>query len=195
LAAWAEAEAVIHCTLTAIPVAPLPDLGRTVLQRIEALSAPAASAPAASPAKQEHTFFRWLWRPRSISLQWRPAYGIAVAALVLVLVARGALPRSEAPVVSSTPQMLIQFRLSAPDARAVSLAGDFTNWKPTYAMTRTEPGVWTVVVPLAPGVHDYGFVVDGERWVPDPMAPAIDDGFGGVNSRLALLAPDAREGT
>jgi hypothetical protein len=56
-------------------------------------------------------------------------------------------------------------------------------------MTRTGPGVWTVVVPLEPGIHNYAFIVDGERWVPDPNAPAVDDGFGGMNSRLAVLAP------
>jgi hypothetical protein len=59
-------------------------------------------------------------------------------------------------------------------------------------MKRTAPGVWTIVVPLAPGVHDYSFIVDGEKWVPDPSAPAMADGFGGVNSRIAVIAPDSR---
>ena len=39
-------------------------------------------------------------------------------------------------------------------------------------------------------VHDYAFVVDGREWVPDPYAPGIGDGFGGINSRLTLLSPD-----
>ncbi len=50
--------------------------------------------------------------------------------------------------------------------------------------------MWSVTVPLEPGVHDYAFVVDGEQWRPDPLAPSVDDGFGGTNSRLALLPPD-----
>jgi hypothetical protein len=29
--------------------------------------------------------------------------------------------------------------------------------------------------------------------VADPNAPAVDDGFGGLNSRLAVLAPDDAE--
>jgi hypothetical protein len=41
-------------------------------------------------------------------------------------------------------------------------------------------------VPLRPGVHDYAFVVDGERWVADPNAPQVDDSFGGTNSRISL---------
>lgn len=47
-----------------------------------------------------------------------------------------------------------------------------------------------MTLPITPGVHDYAFVVDGERWVADPYAPGIDDGFGGRNSRLTLLAPN-----
>jgi len=47
-----------------------------------------------------------------------------------------------------------------------------------------------VVVPLSPGVHDYSFIVDGNRWTPDPTAPARADGFGGMNSRIAVLASD-----
>jgi hypothetical protein len=39
-------------------------------------------------------------------------------------------------------------------------------------------------------VHDYAFIVDGERWIADPMAPAVADGFGGLNSRIAVLPPD-----
>ena len=84
----------------------------------------------------------------------------------------------------------ILIRLDAPQARVVTLAGNFTRWKPAYTLTRSEPGIWTVVVALEPGVHDYAFVVDGERWVPDPMAPSVADGFGGVNSRVAVLTPD-----
>ncbi len=35
--------------------------------------------------------------------------------------------------------------------------------------------------------YTYGFVIDGERWVPDPGAPeTVEDGFGGVNSILRL---------
>ena len=32
--------------------------------------------------------------------------------------------------------------------------------------------------------------VDGERWTLDPLAPTVADGFGGENSRVAVLAPE-----
>jgi len=46
--------------------------------------------------------------------------------------------------------------------------------------------VWTATLTLPVGQHQYAFVVDGQRWVPDPGAPAVDDGFGRRNSVLTL---------
>jgi 1,4-alpha-glucan branching enzyme len=92
------------------------------------------------------------------------------------------------PVEAAGGPVLVQFRLEAPDARDVRLAADFTGWRPAHALHRSATGVWTVVVAVAPGVHEYGFVVDGERWTPDPLAPQVDDGFGGSNSRLDVIS-------
>src|SRR6266480_2982560 len=46
--------------------------------------------------------------------------------------------------------------------------------------------IWPATLTLPAGQHQYAFVVDGERWVPDPGAPAVDDGFGRRNSVLTL---------
>jgi 1,4-alpha-glucan branching enzyme len=91
---------------------------------------------------------------------------------------------------AADPHVFVQFRLDAAASR-VQLAGSFTNWEPRYEMRQSASGIWTITVPLTQGVHDYAFVVDGQQWVPDPHAPQIGDGFGGTNSRLALLSPDA----
>jgi hypothetical protein len=133
-----------------------------------------------------------IWAPRELTLRLRPAYALAAAAaLVLLFVLpegpSGAGP--EAAVQQPAQQIFVQFRLDARDAQNVALAGSFSDWQPSYPMQRASDGVWTIVLPITPGVHDYSFVVDGDRWVPDPYAPGIDDGFGGVNSRLTLLAP------
>jgi 1,4-alpha-glucan branching enzyme len=125
-------------------------------------------------------------------------YGLlAVAALVALLALWPAAwrPVSSPSVASANPEprLFVQFRLQAVDASSVRLAGSFTNWQPQYELRRAAPGVWTITIPLPPGVHDYAFVVDGQRWIPDPYAQAVDDGFGGTNSRIALIAPeDAR---
>ena len=159
-------EAMFRGVLGSIPVEPLPDLSAAILARAQ----PQAKQP-------------WLLRPRTITL--RPAYMLAAAAVValVLLLPRGATQKH-------TPQVFVEFKLEAPSARNVSLAGDFTQWQPSYAMKQSNRGVWTIVVPLQPGVHDYSFIVDGQRWVADPAAPAIEDGFGGVNSRVAVLSPD-----
>lgn len=82
----------------------------------------------------------------------------------------------------------VRFVLYAPDAQQVSLAGTFNQWDPAATpLVRTgEPGVWSATLTLPAGQHQYAFVVDGARWVADPGAPAVDDGFGRRNSVLSL---------
>lgn len=136
------------------------------------------------------------WRPRTVS--FRPAWGVAVAAFCgLLLLAPWAQETAPmAPVTATAPtgsaRVFVHFQLEAPAATTVALAGDFTEWQPRHELSRAESGVWSVVVPMEPGVHQYGFVVDGERWTVDPLAPVVDDGFGGSNSRLEVLGPEWR---
>lgn len=177
-----EAESAIDAVVRAIPVLPVPALGPAVLRRLE------PRRPIASPARERAA---WLWRPRVISLAWRPAYTLAAAVAAVAIFTATRLWTSRTSAADER-LVLTRFVFTAPEAGSVALAGDFTDWKPAWAMTRSASGVWTVDVPLAPGVHAYSFVVDGRRWVPDPMAPAVEDGFGGVNSRLAVLRPDRR---
>ena len=146
---------------------------------------------------------RSAWAAQEIRLRVRPLYALAAAAvLAAVMVSGGALmagafqPFAEptlraaaAPASVPAGPIYVQFRLEAGSASNVALAGSFSDWQPTHGMQQSGDGVWTILVPLQPGVHDYGFVVDGERWVADPYAPQVDDGFGGVNSRLTVLTP------
>jgi 1,4-alpha-glucan branching enzyme len=84
-------------------------------------------------------------------------------------------------------RVMVVFRLDAPGVQGVRLAGDFTDWRPGPALTEVSPGVWSAEVLVDLGIHDYAFVVDGTRWVPDPLAEHVDDGFGGSNGRVAVL--------
>jgi hypothetical protein len=178
-----------------------PDVTGVVMGRIAAGTRGRAAAPAPNR-------LRWLLEPRPVRI--RPVYGVLAAAALLLVVL---LPRGGDPVVDQNGEAIgvahqdpdteglasrdpgsaesitvfVQFRLEAPSASDVRLAGSFTGWEPRYELRETGPGMWSVLVPLSPGVHDYAFVVDGRDWVPDPVAPTVDDGFGGENSRLALL--------
>jgi hypothetical protein len=182
----------IHETRAFLAERPGPDLRSAVMSRIENLE-PLAAAP--RPDLLERLGLL-LWAPREISI--RPAFGLAAAAALVALV----LVPYMREIPSSTPQqaggaadphVFVQFHLETAAAARVQLAGSFTNWEPSYDLRQSAPGVWTITVPLTQGVHDYAFVVDGEQWVPDPHAPQINDGFGGTNSRLALLHSDTSE--
>lgn len=87
--------------------------------------------------------------------------------------------------VTPTPAGL-RFELQLPDAaQAVALVGDFNGWSASATpMVRRGPrGEWAAEVPLTPGRHEYAFVVDGRRWVIDPLAPQVPDaGFGPSNA-------------
>lgn len=186
-----EAEALFRRVVASIRTEPLPDLSKAVLAQLPEPSSE-REVERESPLDIIRGALSWIWHPRALSLTWRPAYALAGAAVLAALLLVGA-PAEQEVSATAAPQVFVQFRFDAPQAQQVALAGDFTAWKPTHQLVRSESGTWTVVVAINPGVHEYAFIVDGERWLPDPAAPAIEDGFGGMNSRLAVLAPDARE--
>jgi Glycogen recognition site of AMP-activated protein kinase len=138
-----------------------------------------------------------LWTPRLVTFAFRPAYTLVAAAAVLLLTVVASNQWSVRPSTTVATQgisenVYVQFRLQTSDATDVRLAGSFTHWQPQYQLHETAPGLWTVTLPLAPGVHDYAFVIDGQRWVTDPYAAAVQDGFGGRNSRITLVAGSDR---
>jgi 1,4-alpha-glucan branching enzyme len=69
------------------------------------------------------------------------------------------------------PTRPVNFYCSAPEARAVSLIGDFNHWNP-LPMTRRGDGWWFLQVMLPHGHHRYQFLVDGRR-VLDPQASGV----------------------
>ncbi len=83
---------------------------------------------------------------------------------------------------------LVLVSYQAAGARSVSVVGNFNGWAPAEnPMTLHEDGVWRTEVRLRPGEFQYKFVVDGTRWVPDPVNPnTVDDGFGAKNSVLVV---------
>jgi hypothetical protein len=170
---------------------PAPDLADTVMRRVDA-----ARSPASVGGAHRSWRLRSLWEPRTITLRIRPLAAAAVLALLvpaaLAVGRRASPPVSDAPLaVAADSRLYVRFELDDSEASSVALAGSFTNWTPRYELHQTTPGVWSVLVPITPGVHQYAFIVDGGRWVPDPRAPRVDDGFGGSNSQLAVLPPSA----
>ncbi|HUJ09544.1 MAG TPA: glycogen-binding domain-containing protein [Verrucomicrobiae bacterium] len=79
----------------------------------------------------------------------------------------------------------VEFKLAAPDAHSVFVAGSFNGWDPRQTPLRRESGgVWRVTLPLSPGRYEYRFVVDGQ-WREDPAAKeTVPNPHGGRNSVL-----------
>lgn len=85
-------------------------------------------------------------------------------------------------VAPAPPRRRVAFSLSAPDARNVKLAGDFTGWEDhAREMKRQRNGAWKTTVAVPPGQHEYRFIVDGQ-WADDPKCDARKPNpFGGEN--------------
>lgn len=194
----AEMEDALGSVVGHLRSLPTPDLTASVMRSLPPRAFAAAGAPVrrTEPALWER-LASWLWSPRPLSLTFRPAYALAGAMLAAFAVLQ--VPRLVAPAAPAAAPlaarerpaatMYVQFRLEAPQAHDVAIAGTFTGWKPADLLEETEPGVWTALIPLRPGVHDYAFVVDGDEWIPDPNATQVEDDFGGTNSRISLPPP------
>lgn len=134
---------------------------------------------------------RWFAERHTITISVRPAWSLALAA---VLAALAIIPgRSIAPVLGAE-EGIAQFVGRFPEAKSVEVVGSFTDWRPGSVVLRDEDhdGVWRGSVVLPVGQHEYMFVVDGERWVTDPLAGRyVNDGFGRQNA-LLIVRPVSR---
>ncbi|MCC6243752.1 MAG: isoamylase early set domain-containing protein [Gemmatimonadaceae bacterium] len=86
----------------------------------------------------------------------------------------------------------VEFDIQLPAAATkVAIVGDFNDWDQTATpmAKRAADGTWSARVPLPPGRHTYAFVIDGERWIVDPLAPQVPgDGYGPANA-VVIEAP------
>jgi hypothetical protein len=160
---------------------------------LEARVMAAVRRRAASP---QHRAWRWLTAPSVPPWALLAAAAAALLAFVLLRPASVGSPGVASPLATAVgPESIyVRFILVAPNAREVALAGTFNGWDPSAApLARADTeGTWTVTVALPVGQHQYAFVVDGRRWVPDPAAPAVDDGFGRKNSVVSVSAAQGR---
>ena len=156
----------------------------------------------------------WTTATTPVSLTVRPmsavvAMGVGLALLGVLVLSKGPEdPLSEAPpsqtastaqsssrvhqASTASPQgetVWIRFRYTDNTADSVAVAGDFSQWDPIPLSPHSVNGqtVWTGLVPVSRGEHEYQFVINGERWVTDPLAPIQrSDGFGDRNAVLKL---------
>ena len=133
---------------------------------------------------------RWLGRPRAVTVRLRPVWTLALAAgLAAILL----LPWSNGGPTPGVAEGVANFVGHFPGARSVEVVGSFNDWSRGMLHLNDENGngIWHAAAVLPAGQHEYMFVVDGERWVPDPLAGRyVDDGFGaGQQNSLLIVRP------
>lgn len=147
----------------------------------------------------------WWERMRAVvtaprTLEWNLAGALAAACVASVAVVGlyTIVPRRvvEVPVMNvpaqtiagmkQEPTVFVRLVLLQPDAQSVSVAGDFNGWNPSQTpLERSDGGMWTATISLKPGRYQYMFVIDGKRWIVDPLASEeATDGFGSRNAVL-----------
>lgn len=149
--------------------------------------------------------YREFWEPKQI--QWRPVYSMAVAVLVIfafmypLFIAETTGPpveqaaniqdmdQSVQQISTGAGEVMLRFVYIDDDANSVAVAGDFSDWEPIELNRQQVNGeqVWSGMVSMSRGEHNYMFVKDGTKWITDPMAPVTrDDGFGNKNAVIYL---------
>jgi 1,4-alpha-glucan branching enzyme len=80
----------------------------------------------------------------------------------------------------------VQFELSVPPGCQVFVAGTFNNWNPTANPMKDNPGSGhcKVTLSLAPGRHEYKFVVNGVWIIDSNSTEWAPNGNGSLNSVL-----------
>ena len=80
----------------------------------------------------------------------------------------------------------VNFTCFAPEAKHVSVIGDFNDWQPSeHRMKRQPDGAWMIQVVLSHGHHRYLFHVDGKTRL-DPRAQGV--GRNEKNEKVSLIA-------
>lgn len=84
----------------------------------------------------------------------------------------------------SPKERWVEFRLFAPEAKKVSIAGTFNHWSATaHELCKDYHGHWKVKIRLEPGKYEYRFFVDG-RWIADPDVKNVLRNTFGMTSTL-----------
>lgn len=134
------------------------------------------------------------WRTERV-VRVSPLKGLAIAAGLAGIIALSTLRTADTPAsgsdlakgvaaaqggAGSDTVHVVRFVFVDPRASTVEIVGDFNAW--TKGVTRLEktaaPGVWSASVALPAGRHEYAFIINGSRWIADPLAPTTSDDFG-----------------
>ncbi|HWH51731.1 MAG TPA: hypothetical protein VN651_09350 [Gemmatimonadaceae bacterium] len=177
----------------------LPRVDRGKVERVVAAAAALRVTPPGDDA---------LAGPRPWPRVWRVA-GVAAAAAIVGFVIHGFIPSRTGnavagPAAVGSPVMTVavnaarhassapiphQFVLSVRGAKRVSVVGDFNEWNRASApMTRSADGsLWSTTIPVLPGRHMYGYIVDDSLFMLDPSEPKGRDPDLGAEGSVVIV--------
>jgi enterochelin esterase family protein len=117
---------------------------------------------------------------------------IALLAALVIALLSGAAIAQPPPMAVVSPDVhadrTVTFRLLAPNAKQVTLHGEFDLH--SIAMTKDDAGVWSVTVgPVKPNVYGYGFTMDGLN-MPDPCNTFVRVGSLAFESQVEVPGDD-----
>jgi len=115
--------------------------------------------------------------------------GAAVVAVVVVFFVFTFMFNTPDTSLICSAEVQFSLRISDGKAHTVAIAGDFNGWNPQENLLEDPEGdgIWTGTLKLEPGRYEYMFVLDGEKWFPDPNALRyVKDGFGNRNAILEI---------
>jgi hypothetical protein len=114
-------------------------------------------------------------------------WGLTAWAIVAGLSPVAAQPPSVRIEPGSAGKFRVTFRFDAPAAQSVAVAGSFNEWSATAHPMTKQGTTWMGVVEMPPGEYEYKFVVNGDKWMPDPLnREGRDDNYGSMNSFLRV---------
>ena len=96
-------------------------------------------------------------------------------------------PGGATPVVvlrSTSGGASAQFRVDDRAAQRIEVLGDFSGWEP-QAMVQ-DGSDWVLEIPLTAGTYHFGFLVDGEWFVPEGAPGQVSDDWGQMNATIVV---------
>lgn len=155
---------------------PTPDARAEDLMRVAA--APARSAPSQ------------VVLGKAVKRKTPQDYALLVAAFLTVFLA-GVLAHKY--VFAEPPAYWVRFVLDAPDAKTVSVSGDFNGWSENAHRMQLNPRSrkWEGWVLTTEGRYRYVFVVDGDTRIADPSVEERVSAGNGVTSSVVYVTPGA----
>ena len=119
--------------------------------------------------------------------------GFAISVLLSGLLTWPAMAQSGRAGVGAIPYTAgavhgVTFRVWAPHATSVAVAGNFNGWNPGELQMEKSSGGWQLNYVLAPGNYEYKFIVDG-KWMTDPANP-FKVGKGDFQNSVLVVQPN-----